>query len=279
MKKIVSHILTHLQEDFNFGLYITTSIFLVVSFFINYYYNFTNNLLNSLFGNPWAPLYFALLMFSLVQGAYYHRDLISSFVTPDYHIFADKIAINIGTTFYYMIPILIYKRFFDKKENEFYGVNRRNIFLRPYFLLLLLVFPLVIIASFQDDFLKIYPNYPDTMIVENFSQFSVILETIIFQFFYLFDFILVELFFRGFLVIGLSCILGRRAILPMVIMYAFAHFGKPLGEAVTSIFGGYILGIIAYNYRNIWGGSIIHCGIAFLMEWAALIQIYFIKNQ
>jgi membrane protease YdiL (CAAX protease family) len=80
------------------------------------------------------------------------------------------------------------------------------------------------------------------------------------------DFITVELLFRGFLVIGMIKILGRNAIVPMAVIYCMLHFGKPMGEAISSIFGGYILGVVAYETRSVWGGIIVHMGIAWLME-------------
>ena len=69
-------------------------------------------------------------------------------------------------------------------------------------------------------------------------------------------------------------ILGKDAVLPMVVTYAFLHFGKPLGETVGSIFGGYILGVIALRTKHIFGGCIIHIGVAYLMEVMALWQHY-----
>ena len=86
---------------------------------------------------------------------------------------------------------------------------------------------------------------------------------------------LFEFFFRGFLVIGMISLLGRGAVLPMACVYCFLHFGKPMGEAISSIFGGYILGVVAYETRGIWGGVIVHVGIAWLMELAAFTQKLF----
>ena len=96
----------------------------------------------------------------------------------------------------------------------------------------------------------------------------------LFEFFYGIDFINVEFLFRGFFVIGMTQILGKHSIVPMVVIYFFLHFGKPPGETITSIFGGFILGIVAFYTRSIWGGIIIHIGIAQLMEAIA----YFSKQ-
>jgi membrane protease YdiL (CAAX protease family) len=89
---------------------------------------------------------------------------------------------------------------------------------------------------------------------------------------YALDFITVEFLFRGFMVIGLMSMIGRGAVLMMAVTYCFLHFGKPPVEAISSIFGGYILGVIAYETKSIWGGIVIHVGIALSMEIAAYIQ-------
>jgi len=47
-----------------------------------------------------------------------------------------------------------------------------------------------------------------------------------------------------------------------------------LGEAISSFFGGFILGVHALEKRNIFGGIVIHVGIAYLMEIAAIWQYY-----
>ncbi|MCI0752029.1 MAG: CPBP family intramembrane metalloprotease [Flammeovirgaceae bacterium] len=95
---------------------------------------------------------------------------------------------------------------------------------------------------------------------------------VVYELAYALDFLGVELLFRGFMVIGFMSILGRGAIMPMVVTYCFLHFGKPAGEAISSVFGGFILGAIAYETRSIWGGVIIHVGIAWAMELAAFVQ-------
>ncbi|CAN5226073.1 hypothetical protein BH23BAC1_BH23BAC1_38320 [soil metagenome] len=58
----------------------------------------------------------------------------------------------------------------------------------------------------------------------------------------------------------------------MVVLYAFYHFGKPPGETIGSIFGGYILGVIAMYTRSVMGGVLLHVGIAWLMDGFAFLQ-------
>jgi hypothetical protein len=52
----------------------------------------------------------------------------------------------------------------------------------------------------------------------------------------------------------------------MAAFYCTIHFGKPLGECITSFFGGLALGVLAYRTRSILGGLIIHLGLAWMME-------------
>ena len=40
----------------------------------------------------------------------------------------------------------------------------------------------------------------------------------------------------GFLVLGLEKYLGRAVLVPMVTLYAFWHFGKPVPEAIRNNF-------------------------------------------
>ncbi|HMP19674.1 MAG TPA: hypothetical protein PKC39_01825 [Ferruginibacter sp.] len=63
-------------------------------------------------------------------------------------------------------------------------------------------------------------------------------------------------------------ICGRHCIIPAACFYCCIHLGKPLGEAVSSFFGGILLGIVTSNTQSIWGGLVVHLGIAWLMEAA-----------
>ena len=80
------------------------------------------------------------------------------------------------------------------------------------------------------------------------------------------DFFGIEIFFRSFLILAFVRWAGMDAILPMTCFYCTIHFGKPLGECISSYFGGLLLGIVVYNTRSIYGGLIVHLGIAWLME-------------
>jgi hypothetical protein len=137
--------------------------------------------------------------------------------------------------------------------------------------MLLIMAPLIGFASFGADFQEDYPSYPTTMTHE-YLGVPEWLTVLFFELVYGWDFVATEWIFRGFFIIGMASLMRHRAVLPMVVTYAFLHFGKPLGETIGSVFGGYILGVIALRTGSIWGGIAIHLGVAWLMEIAAFLQ-------
>ena len=146
---------------------------------------------------------------------------------------------------------------------DFYGLSSRHPDLKPYLLMLLLMVPLVAAASTQPDFLAAYPKLK--LVSEEHESLS-LFQKLLFELAYGTDFISIELFFRGFLVLAFLRWAGSDAILPMACFYCTIHFGKPLGECISSYFGGMLLGVVVYHTRSIIGGLVVHLGIAWLME-------------
>lgn len=200
-------------------------------------------------------------------------------------LFALKITVNIPalisypgvpdtclTMFFYWPSLMlmtacflwIIRKFFDKEE-PFYGIRTKGINWKPYFLMLLLMIPLIALAATQADFLAVYPKYQSINSGSTHQGLSG-WKLLLFELSYGTDFLTIEFFFRGFLVLGFIKWAGRDAILPMACFYCSIHFGKPLGECISSYFGGLILGIVVWNTRSVWGGLIVHLGIAWLME-------------
>lgn len=135
--------------------------------------------------------------------------------------------------------------------------------MKPYVWMLVLMVPLIALAATQPDFRAVYPKAYH--VIGNNGSIP-LLKLLAFEAAYGSDFFTIELFFRGFLVIYCSRWAGRYAILPMAVFYCIIHFGKPLGECISSFFGGMLLGIISYRTQSIWGGLLVHLGIAWLME-------------
>ena len=154
---------------------------------------------------------------------------------------------------------------FDKQES-FYGLYLKNFNWKPYVLMLLFMIPLIAAASTQHDFLEAYPKLKSVLPLSEKYQSMSWCYKLLFEISYGSDFFSIELFFRGFLVLGFIKWAGKEAILPMACFYCTIHFGKPLGECISSYFGGILLGIVIYHTKSIFGGLIVHLGIAWLME-------------
>jgi hypothetical protein len=145
------------------------------------------------------------------------------------------------------------------------GLTTKGFSPRPYLLLLLFLTPLIALASTQQDFLRFYPKVKNLAFINAYAHPSWPWK-LLYEFSYGLDFLSIELFFRGFLVIGLARWAGTKAILPMAAFYCTVHFGKPLGECISSFFGGVALGVIAWRTRSILGGLMVHLGLAWMME-------------
>jgi hypothetical protein len=141
--------------------------------------------------------------------------------------------------------------------------------LRPYLLLLSLMLPLILLAAVGRDFQHAYPKL--ALIHMEKGERLGFWRILLFELAYGTDFFTIEFFFRGFVVLCFARYAGRAAILPMALFYCTIHFGKPLAECISSFFGGLILGAIVFNTRSIWGGLVVHLGIAWAMEIAGMI--------
>ncbi|MBK7409540.1 MAG: CPBP family intramembrane metalloprotease [Saprospirales bacterium] len=209
--------------------------------------------------------------------AFPYLDVVAHWVPRELSVFMLRIVkYTLGWTIAAIPLFLIYLAYDRHSGNGFYGLKFRKVNFRPYAAMLLVVGPLAFFASFTESFLKTYPKYkPDQGVL--FADFMGLPDwggLLFFEIAYLSTFLFVELFFRGFLIIGLDKYLKTDVVLPMAATYAIFHFGKPLGETISSVFGGYLLGIFALKGRNIWGGVFIHMGIAFFMELFAYLQKY-----
>ncbi len=159
---------------------------------------------------------------------------------------------------------IIWWFFVDRKEEKrLYGCSLKGVNWKAYFILLGLMIPLIVAAATTKDFIAYYPKvarlFNETYPPQN-GQIA------LFELFYGLDFVYIEFFFRGFLVIAFARFLGPVSIPFAALMYCTIHFGKPLGETISSWFGGMLLGILVMETRSIAGGIVVHMGIAWLME-------------
>lgn len=153
-----------------------------------------------------------------------------------------------------------------------YGLTRSPRYLRIYFIIYASLLPAFLVVAFTPQFLDFYPKMHITF-YEGAMSWSRAHLISLFELCYANDFFAVESMFRGALVIGLARWLGPRTVLPMAVTYMCVHLGKPDLELCSSVIGGYALGILAYQTHHLWGGILIHLGIAMFFEFVGLLRL------
>ncbi|MDH5632083.1 MAG: CPBP family intramembrane metalloprotease [Gammaproteobacteria bacterium] len=163
-----------------------------------------------------------------------------------------------------LVPVLMVRLLFDHRLDD-YGfrtiIKKRHLLL--YLGLLVAMLPIVAYTAGRPDFQGIYPFYRG-------AYSATTAQVTAWEFFYLSQFIAVEFFFRGFLLFGLERVMGRYAIWVAMLPYCMLHFHKPPLEAFAAIVAGLILGEVALRTRTLWGGVMVHVGVAGFMEFLIL---------
>lgn len=291
MKKLIALTATDLLQPSSFKKYLASLCIIAVACFINYYGGISFWLKHEpfLYSLSWYSILFAVFFAAgiLIEGGtgFFRYKRVQLLLIAAPVLFALKVA----TPFYQLLPfargsayqntfqqpatwlgglflftgalLLLYR--FTEKQNGLYG-TAKTASLQTYFLLVLMMVPLLIWASLQTDFTAVYPKAQ--IISTQLGAAAKPLHYILFEAAYASDFFSIELFFRGFLIITLGKIMGRQCLLPIALFYFSIHLGKPMMEAISSFFGGLILGAISYNSKSIWGGLLVHVSIALLME-------------
>lgn len=302
MKKFGKLVIDHIKEDFHTAVYLSVALFITIGLIVNFSIDLENTHIDKPLNNPlrilWYFLVYSLAYYGTVFIIHYFRKLqfihnihfwkisllgigilslhrgfpyvyrIVRLFIDDYKVasWVYQTCSNLTCVLFITIPLLFYASTGNKDR---LGLNSK-FDVKPYLLLLFLIIPLIAVSAFEKGLGTYYPTYKFQAVAELIGWDSWI-PVAVYETAYAIDFFNVELFFRGFLIIGLSHIMGKETLLPMVTTYCFLHFGKPLGEAISSVFGGYILGVISLYTRNIWGGVILHIGIAWTMEIAAYV--------
>ncbi|NJM94430.1 MAG: CPBP family intramembrane metalloprotease [Cytophagales bacterium] len=228
-----------------------------------------------LLGNPkfWLKSAVLILILALVSRLRAYHWVLGLAQTAAEQLFVRRNYLSFHQVVLYFLLIYAFFRWQDRRHiSSFYGFTRQGFDTNTYLFMLLFMLPLITGASFTDAFQRYYPRFKPWLYSEPVFGLSDWASFSLYETGYLLRFFTVELVFRGAMVMSLALLIGRHAIVPMVGVYAFLHFSKPLGETVGSVFGGYILGVIALYSRSIFGGCLIHIGVAFLMDMTALVQ-------
>lgn len=306
MKTIIGYVRDYLRKDCPYGYLLCLSALLGLLIYVNYYVvsedvwikNDPSSLRRLLkyfagYSVVFGGAYGLLLLFDkdkrLRSGylwwlvclgvflfgvrAWYRPELLmnSGTIPLPYYTLWYKLLLNAAGLFFLFFPLWVYWFFIDRKYQRLYGMHAKGVVLWPYFMLILFMLPLLFAAGTQPDFKAMYPRAAHLALARNAPHFWS--GTIAYELLYSLDYFVTEFFFRGFLILGFSRIIGAKAILPMCAFYVSIHFDKPLGECISSFLGGGLLGILAYRSESIYGGVIVHLGIALGMElvgWIAL---------
>lgn len=309
MKKIWNFLKQHVQADGNPFYYGFVALFLTGCIYYNYRVDFEDSFLDyqegftkflyffltnlfaylvpvlayaffyrnrSFLSSPefWVKSLVALALLSFDRCAFFIHDFVYEVFHPRTYRWVSKISNNLLGIFTMILPLFVLYRIYDRDKKHLYGLAPEKFDVKPYFTMLAIMLPLLLAASFFPSFLNQYPMY-ETSQAHRYLNVPEWVTVAGYEIAYALNFVSIEFFFRGFLIIGMISVLGRGAVVPMACVYCFLHFGKPMGEAISSIFGGYILGVVAYETRGVWGGVIVHVGIAWLMELIAFIQKLF----
>lgn len=172
---------------------------------------------------------------------------------------------GVNLLFYLFIPGLIIRFGFRESVSD-YGLRYPRGNQRLYLWFFLLMVPLVFAVSFLPAFQQKYPFYQLSPGEKAWPWFYA------WELLYLFQFLGLEFFFRGFMVLGLKPSMGMQSVLVMVVPYSMIHFSKPMPEAIGSVAAGLVLGYLSYRKSAVIPGAILHFSVALLMDLLALWQ-------
>lgn len=309
MRGIFNYLKGYLTANYHRKLYLSVALFLIASLLLNYSLDFEDAYIDPYYGRPiqllwfflfqafpflvvcgfiylyninrtwvksrafWVKLIVGFAILALDRSFYGHREFLQGLTKIDYYYYGKLLRWS-SSLITAVLPLILFYWLYEKDNKSIYGLGPKKLDLKPYAILLGLAAIFIAIGSFLPDIQAYYPKYARSY-GDQFAKLHDLerwVAIVLYEISYGSDFISVELFFRGFLIMAFSRILGENVVLAMAASYCYLHFGKPLGESVSSIFGGYLLGIIALRTQHIWGGILIHIGVAWLMELFASIQ-------
>ncbi len=79
-----------------------------------------------------------------------------------------------------------------------------------------------------------------------------------------------EFVFRGFLLFAYFQVLGDDALWLQAVPFALAHLGKPPLETLSTLFGGFLFGLVALKTRSFIYPFLIHFFVSFLVTFFAM---------
>jgi membrane protease YdiL (CAAX protease family) len=160
---------------------------------------------------------------------------------------------------YFILPFLIIKILL-KESVKSYGLTLGDFSagLKISFLFLIIMIPLVWVASSFPEFNKTYPHLSSAK--DSWTIFF-IFETGLLIYMFSWEFV-----WRGFMLFGLEEKFGYYTVLIQMIPFLILHDGKPAAETFGAIAAGIALGILALRTRSVLYCVIVHMGVMFSID-------------
>ncbi|OGU73836.1 MAG: hypothetical protein A2V93_09755 [Ignavibacteria bacterium RBG_16_34_14] len=172
----------------------------------------------------------------------------------------------IGDFFSYFIFPLLIVRFLIKERIRDYGISfgdyKAGIKITVIFLVIML--PLVWIASSLPEFNKTYPHL--TSAKYSWKVF-LLFETGMLIYMFSWEFI-----WRGFMLFGLKEKFGYYSVLIQMIPFLILHNGKPAPETFGAIIAGLALGILALRTNSILYCVLTHMSVMFSIDLISVLR-------
>jgi len=169
------------------------------------------------------------------------------------------------TISYFLLPALTIKLILRGKIRDYgFRFSNEGRIALLYVAMIVVTILLAYVASFLPEFLRTYPKYKQAG--DSSVQFW------LWEIAYGYQFMLLEFFFRGFILFALARHFGAMSIFVMIVPYSMIHYSKPVLETLGSMAGGVALGTLALRTRSIFGGVLAHCMVGWSMDIFALIR-------
>ncbi len=166
---------------------------------------------------------------------------------------------------YFIFPLLLIKFLFKEKIKDYgvtFGDYKAGI--KITFIILVIMLPLVWVASSLPDFSRTYPHLSST----RYSwEIFLIFETGMLIYMFSWEFI-----WRGFMLFGLKEKFGYYAVLIQMIPFLILHNGKPAPETFGAIIAGIALGILALRTNSILYCVLTHMSVMFSIDLISILR-------
>jgi uncharacterized protein len=160
---------------------------------------------------------------------------------------------------YFALPILVVRIAFKERLVDWgVGLGDKKLGFVVTGIFLLVMAPILWVASSSPEFAKVYPHYAPAKI-----QWEILL---VYEFGMLLYMIGWEYVWRGFMLFGLYPKFGYYAVLIQMMPFLILHNGKPAPETFGAIIAGVALGALALRTRSFWYCAFTHFGVMFMID-------------